>query len=326
MTQARRSFVIAFSGAVLWVVQAAAQAYPSRPITIIVPSAAGGLSDAFVRLIGDTIQGAWGQPVVMDPRSGAGGIIGTQVVANAAPDGYTLLMGNIGPLAINPTLYSSLPYDVETQLAPVALVATYPNVLVVNPSLPIHSIADLIRYAKEKPGTLNFASAGIGQSQHLSGEMFKSMADIDIVHVPYKGTGPALTDLLSGSVQMMFSNVPAAVPYIESGKLRAIAVTGLTRSKALPQVPTVNEAGLPGYDVVSWLALMAPAKTPEEIIARLNAEVAKALASPAGQRHLAAVGADAGSGSGSPQAVARFLKEEQAKWSKVIKEANVKPL
>jgi Tripartite tricarboxylate transporter family receptor len=162
--------------------------------------------DAFVRLIGDTIQGAWGQPVVMDPRSGAGGIIGTQVVANAAPDGYTLLMGNIGPLAINPTLYSSLPYDVETQLASVALVATYPNVLVVNPSLPIHSIADLIRYAKEKPGTLNFASAGIGQSQHLSGEMFKSMADIDIVHVAYKGTGPALTDLLSGSVQMMFSN------------------------------------------------------------------------------------------------------------------------
>jgi tripartite-type tricarboxylate transporter receptor subunit TctC len=324
MTQARRSFVIAFTGAALWVVRAVAQPYPSRPITIVVPSAAGGLSDAFVRLIGDTIQGAWGQPVVMDPRSGAGGIIGTQVVANAAPDGYTLLMGNIGPLAINPTLYSSLPYDVETQLAPVALVATYPNVLVVNPSLPIHSIADLIRYAKEKPGTLNFASAGIGQSQHLSGEMFKSMADIDIVHVPYKGTGPALTDLLSGSVQMMFSNVPAAVPYIESGKLRAIAVTGLTRSKALPQVPTVNEAGLPGYDVVSWLALMVPAKTPDEIIARLHAEVAKALASPAGQRHLAAVGADAGSG--SPQAVARFLKEEQAKWSKVIKEANVKPL
>jgi tripartite-type tricarboxylate transporter receptor subunit TctC len=324
MTKARRSFVIAFTGAVLWIVQAVAQAYPSRPITIIVPSAAGGLSDAFVRLIGDTIQGAWGQPVVMDPRSGAGGIIGTQVVANAAPDGYTLLMGNIGPLAINPTLYSSLPYDVETQLAPVALVATYPNVLVVNPSLPIHSIADLIRYAKEKPGTLNFASAGIGQSQHLSGEMFKSMADIDIVHVPYKGTGPALTDLLSGSVQMMFSNVPAAVPYIESGKLRAIAVTGLTRSKALPQVPTVNEAGLPGYDVVSWLALMAPAKTPDEIIARLHAEVTKALASPAGQRPLAAVGADAGSG--SPQAFARFLKEEQAKWSKVIKEANIKPL
>jgi tripartite-type tricarboxylate transporter receptor subunit TctC len=323
MTKERRSFVIAFTGAVLWIVQAVAQPYPSRPITIIVPSAAGGLSDAFVRLIGDTIQGAWGQPVVMDPRSGAGGIIGTQVVANAAPDGYTLLMGNIGPLAINPTLYSSLPYDVETQLAPVALVATYPNVLVVNPSLPIHSIADLIRYAKEKPGTLNFASAGIGQSQHLSGEMFKSMADIDIVHVPYKGTGPALTDLLSGSVQMMFSNVPAAVPYIESGKLRAIAVTGLTRSKALPQVPTVNEAGVPGYDVVSWLALMAPAKTPDEIIARLHAEVTKALASPAGQRHLAAVGADAGSG--SPRAVARFLKEEQAKWSKVIKEANIKP-
>lgn len=324
MAKTLRSFVIAFTSAVLFIVQAAAQPYPSRPITIIIPSAAGGLSDAFVRLIGDTIQTAWNQPVVMDPRSGAGGIIGTQVVANAAPDGYTLLMGNIGPLAINPALYSSLPYDVETQLAPVALVATYPNVLVVNPSLPIHSIADLIRYAKEKPGTLNYASAGIGQSQHLSGEMFKSMADIDIVHVPYKGTGPALTDLLSGSVQMMFSNVPAAVPYIESGKLRAIAVTGLTRSKALPHVPTVNEAGLPGYDVVSWLALMAPAKTPDEIIARLHAEVTKALASPAGQRHLASVGADAGSG--SPQEFARFLKEEQVKWSKVIKEANIKPL
>jgi tripartite-type tricarboxylate transporter receptor subunit TctC len=233
-------------------------------------------------------------------------------------------MGNIGPLAINPALYSSLPYDVETQLAPVALVATYPNVLVVNPSLPMHSIADLIRYAKEKPGTLNFASAGIGQSQHLSGEMFKSMAKIDIVHVPYKGTGPALTDLLSGSVQMMFSNVPAAIPYIESGKLRAIAVTGLVRSKALPQVPTVDEAGVPGYNVVSWLALMAPARTSSEIIARLNAEVAQALASPAGQRHLAAVGADAGLG--SPQEFGRFLKEEQVKWRKVIKGADIKPL
>jgi len=324
MAKALRSFVIAFTAAVLWIVQAVAQPYPSRPITIIIPSAAGGLSDAFVRLLADTIQSAWGQPVVMDPRSGAGGIIGTQVVANAAPDGYTLLMGNIGPLAINPALYSSLPYDVETQLAPVALVATYPNVLVVNPSLPIHNIADLIRYTKEKPGTINFASAGVGQSQHLSGEMFKSMADIEIVHVPYKGTGPALYDLLSGSVQMMFSNVPAAIPYIESGKLRAIAVTGLARSKALPQVPTVNEAGLPGYNVVSWLALMAPAKTSDEIIARLNAEVTKALASPIGQRHLAAVGADAGSG--SPQDFARFLKEEQVKWGKVIKEANIKPL
>ena len=324
MAKTLRSFVIAFTSAVLFIVQAAAQPYPSRPITIIIPSAAGGLSDAFVRLVGDAMQSAWGQPVVMDPRSGAGGIIGTQVVANAAPDGYTLLMGNIGPLAINPALYSSLPYDVETQLAPVALVATYPNVLVVNPSLPIHSIADLIRYAKEKPGTLNYASAGIGQSQHLSGEMFKSMADIDIVHVPYKGTGPALTDLLSGSVQMMFSNVPATVPCIEAGKLRAIAVTGLTRSKALPQVPTVNEAGVPGYDVVSWLALMAPAKTPDETIARLHAEVTKALASPAGQRHLASVGADAGAG--SPQEFARFLKEEQVKWSKVVKVANIKPL
>lgn len=324
MTKILRVLLAAFTAAVLCMGQAIAQPYPSRPVTIIIPSAAGGLSDAFVRLIGDAMQGDWGQPVVMDPRSGAGGIVGTQVVANAAPDGYTLLMGNIGPLAINPALYSSLPYDVETQLAPVALVATYPNVLVVNPSLPIHSIADLIRYAKEKPGALNFASAGIGQSQHLSGEMFKAMAGVDIVHVPYKGTGPALTDLLGGSVQMMFSNVPAAVPYIESGKLRAIAVTGLVRSKALPQVPTIDEAGVPGYNVVSWLALMAPAKTPGEIIARLNAEVARALASPEGQKHLAAVGADAGLG--SPQEVGRFLREEQVKWRKVIKDADIKPL
>lgn len=299
-----------------------AQDYPTRPITIVVPSAPGGLSDGFVRLIGDSMQRSWGQPVIIEHRAGAGGIVGTQHVAGTNPDGYTLLMGNIGPLAINVGLYKELPYDVNKQFAPVALVSTYPNVLVVHPSVPVKSIKELIQYAKAKPGTLNYASAGIGQSQHLSGEMFRVMADVDIVHVMYKGTGPALADLVGGHIEMMFSNVPAAIPYIQSNKLRALGVTGQARSKALPDVPTIHESGVPGYSVISWLALVAPAGTPPAIVNRLNAEVMKALASPEGQKHLEAVGADAGVG--SPIEFGKFLLEEQTKWRDLIKKADIK--
>lgn len=299
-----------------------AQDYPTRPITIVVPSAPGGLSDGFVRLVGDSMQRSWGQPAVMEHRPGAGGIVGTQHVAGAKPDGYTLLMGNIGPLAINPGLYKELPYDVNKHFTPVALVSVYPNVLVVHPSLPINSVGDMIRYAKEKPGTLNYASAGVGQSQHLSGEMFRVMAGVDIVHVMYKGTGPALADLVGGHIETMFSNVPAAVPYIQSGKLRPLGVTGLSRSKALPDVPTISESGVPGYNVISWLALVAPVGTPPAIVERLNAEVMKALASPEGQKHLEMVGAEAGTG--SPAEFGKFLVAEQAKWSDLIKKADIK--
>ncbi|MGE0153689.1 MAG: Bug family tripartite tricarboxylate transporter substrate binding protein [Reyranellaceae bacterium] len=301
---------------------AMAQDYPTRPITIVVPSAPGGLSDGFVRLVGDSMQRSWGQPVVMEHRPGAGGIVGTQHVAGTKPDGYTLLMGNIGPLAINPGLYKELPYDANKHFAPVALVSVYPNVLVVHPSLPINSVGDMIRYAKEKPGTLNYASAGVGQSQHLSGEMFRVMAGVDIVHVMYKGTGPALADLVGGHIETMFSNVPAAVPYIQSGKLRPLGVTGLTRSKALPDVPTISESGVPGYNVISWLALVAPAGTPPAIVDRLNAEVMKALASPEGQKHLEMVGANAGTG--SPAEFRKFLLDEQKKWGELIKKADIK--
>jgi len=313
------------AGAVATAVSAgavSADTYPSRPITIVVPSAPGGLSDGFVRLVGDAMQAAWGQPVVMEHRPGAGGIIGTQHVAKAAPDGYTLLMGNIGPLAINPSLYPSVPYDVGRDLKAVALVSSYPNVLVVNPKVPVKTVQELIKLAKDKPGSLNFASAGVGQSHHLSGEMFKNMTGVDIVHVPYKGTGPALADLLGGHVEMMFSNVPAAITYIKAGTLRPLGSTGLARSKALPDVPTIAEAGVPGYDVISWLAMVAPAKTPDAIVDRLNAVILKALASPAGEKHLASLGADPGTG--SPAAFDAFMKAEQKKWGDLIRAAGIK--
>ena len=301
---------------------AVAQVYPSRPITMVVPSAPGGLSDPVVRFLGDALQRAWGQPVVMEHRSGAGGVVGTQSVAHAAPDGHTLLFGNIGPLAVTPALQPKLPYSVQRDFEPVALVLTFKNVLVVNPALPVNSVAELIQLARDKPGTLNFASAGNGQSHHLSGELFKSMTGVDIVHVPYKGSGPALTDLIGGQVQMMFSNIPAALPHIRSGKLPALAVTGLERSSETPAVPTINEAGVPGYNVVSWVAIVAPAKTPKAIVERLNSEVQKAWSTAEGQKLLAQMNADAGGG--TPEFLASFMNAESAKWTRLIQDAKIK--
>ncbi len=301
---------------------AQAQDYPSKPIKVVVPAVAGGMTDGFVRIIGDNYQKNWGQPVVMEHRGGAGGIIATQHVATAPADGYTLLMGNIGPLSLNQSLYSSIPYDAEKDLAPVALVATYQNILVVHPSLPVRTVKELIELAKAKPGTLTFSSAGVGQSHHLSGEMFKSQAGVDMVHVPYKGGAPAVTDLVGGHVDMMFSNIPLVIQHIRTGALRALAVTGPKRSAAFPDVPTMIESGLPEYNVISWLALVAPAKTPPEIVKRLNDEAIKALNSEEGRRHLETISADAGVG--DPEYLAKFMADERAKWAKVIKAANIK--
>lgn len=305
-------------------VAAQAQDYPTRPIRVIVPSAPGGLTDTFVQLIGDALRTAWGQTVVMEHKAGAGGIIGSDFVAKSAPDGYTLLAGNIGPLTITPYLrQGKVPYDPARDFVPVNLLATFANVLVVNPSVPATNVGELIRLAKAKPGTLHYASPGIGQSQHMSGELFKRLAGIDIVHVAYKGTGPALTDLVGGQVEMMFSNIPPAVPFISTGRLRPLAVTGPTRSGALPNVPTVAASGLGDYQVVSWVGLFAPAGTPPMIVSRLHAEIARALGTAAAKERIAALGADVGTG--SAQDFANFLSVERTKWSTLIREANIRP-
>lgn len=309
--------------AVLLHAAALAQDYPARPIRVVIPSAPGGFTDTVVQVLNDHFRAVWGQPVVMEHKAGAGGIVGTDAVARAAPDGYTLLAGNIGPIVITPLLQQGkVPYEVERDLVPIKLLTSFGNVLVVHPSVPATSVKELIAFARSKPGALHFASPGIGQSQHLSGELFKRMAEVDIVHVPYKGTGPALTDLIGGQVQMMFSNIPPALQHVESGKLRALAVTGPRRARTLPDLPTLEEAGLPGYQVASWIALFAPAATPPAIVAKLHAEVTQALGSATGRERILAANAEPGTG--SPQDLAAMVAAERSKWSKVIREGNIR--
>lgn len=309
--------------AVLLHAAALAQDYPARPIRVVIPSAPGGFTDTVVQILNDHFRTVWGQPVVMEHKAGAGGIVGTDAVARAAPDGYTLLAGNIGPIVITPLLQQGkVPYEVERDLVPIKLLTSFGNVLVVHPSVPATSVKELIAFARSKPGALHFASPGIGQSQHLSGELFKRMAEVDIVHVPYKGTGPALTDLIGGQVQMMFSNIPPALQHVESGKLRALAVTGPRRARTLPDLPTLEEAGLPGYQVASWIALFAPAATPPAIVAKLHAEVTQALGSATGRERILAANAEPGTG--SPQDLAAMVAAERSKWSKVIREGSIR--
>jgi len=298
------------------------QAYPAKPIRLVVPFPAGGTTDILARAVGQKLTEAWGQPVVVDNRPGAGGNIGSELVAKAAPDGYTLLMGTVGTHAINASLYAKMPYDHIKDFAPVILVAGVPNVLVVNPAVPVNSVQELIAYAKANPGRLNFASSGSGTSIHLSGELFKVMAGVQMTHIPYKGSAPALQDLIGGQVQLMFDNLPSALPQIKGGKLRALAVTSATRAAALPDVPTVAEAGLPGFEASSWFGVLAPAGTPVAIIARLNAEIAKWLASPEAREKLASQGANAAGG--SPEDFAKHIAAETAKWQKVVKESGAK--
>src|SRR5438552_13835540 len=244
---------------------ASAQTYPTRPIRLVVPFPAGGTTDILAREVGQRLSMTLGQPVVIDNRPGAAGNIGADLVAKSAPDGYTLLMGTVGTHAINASLYAKMPYDHVKDFAPIILVAGVPNVLVVNPSLPVNSVQELIAYAKANPGKLNFASSGPGTSIHLSGELFKVMAGVQMTHVPYKGSAPALQDLLGGQVQLMFDNLPPSLPHIKAGKLRALAVTSVARSPALPDVPTIAESGLPGFEASSWFGILVPAGTPSAI-------------------------------------------------------------
>ena len=299
-----------------------AQAYPTRPIRLVVPFPAGGTTDILAREVGQRLSMTLGQPVVIDNRPGAAGNIGADLVAKSAPDGYTLLMGTVGTHAINASLYAKMPYDHVKDFAPVILVAGVPNVLEVNPALPVNSVADLIKLAKAKPGQINFASSGSGTSIHLSGELFKTMAGVDMTHVPYKGSAPAITDLIGGQVQVMFDNLPSSLQFIKAGKLRAIAVTSAKRAPALPDVPTIAESGLPGFEASSWFGIVAPAGTPPAIIARINNDVDQWLQSSEAKEKLLAQGAiPAG---GTPEQFAAHIRDETEKWAKVVKASGAK--
>jgi len=301
---------------------AQAPAYPTKPVRIVVPFPAGGATDILARAVAQKLTETWGQAFVVDNRPGAGGNIGSELVAKAAPDGYTLEMGTVGTHAINASLYAKMPYDHVKDFAPIILVAGVPNVLVVNPAVPVNSVQELIAYAKANPGKLNFASSGNGTSIHLSGELFKVMAGVQMTHIPYKGSAPALADLLGGQVQLMFDNLPPSLPQIKGGKLRALGVTSAARAPALPDTPTIAESGLPGFDASSWFGLLAPAGTPPAIIAKLNTEIAKWLATPEAKEKLVAIGANIAGG--TPEDFARHVQAETAKWAKVVKESGAK--
>jgi tripartite-type tricarboxylate transporter receptor subunit TctC len=297
-------------------------AYPSKPIRIVVPFPAGGTTDILARAVAQKLTESMGQPVVVDNRAGAGGNIGADLVAKSPADGYTLLMGTVGTHAINASLYAKMPYDHVRDFAPIILVAGVPNVLVINPALPVNSVQELIAYGKANPGKLNFASSGNGTSIHLAGELFKTMTGVQMAHVPYKGSAPALVDLAGGQVELMFDNLPSSLAMIKGGKLKALAVTSAQRSAALPDVPTVAESGLAGFEASSWFGLLAPAGTPKDIIAKLNGEVAKWLATPEAREKLAAQGAiPAGR---SPDDFMRHIAAETVKWQKVVKESGAK--
>ena len=295
----------------------AAETYPTRPIRVIVTYPPGGGVDLAARVIGQKFTEAFGQQVIIDNRGGAGGNIAMEMGARAQPDGYTLTMSAAGPTAINVSLYNKVPFDPVRDYAPVARVASTIYALVVHPSVEAKSVKELIALAKARPGKLTFASAGIGAPPHLSGELLKTMAGIDIVHVPYKGTGPALADLVGGQVTMMFSDALAAAPQIKAGKLRGLAVSSSRRFPLVPDLPTVAESGVPGFSAVGWTGLLAPAGTPRPIIQKLNAEIVRVLSLPDVKEKLAGDGSEFGKN--TPEDFSKFIKEEIAKWGKVIK-------
>jgi tripartite-type tricarboxylate transporter receptor subunit TctC len=301
---------------------AQAASYPNRPIRIVVPFPVGGIADTFSRTIGIKLTEVWGQPVVVENKTGAGGNIGAELVAKSAPDGYTLVMGNIGSHAVNVSLFKNIPFDPIKDFVPIAHVLDAEGLLVVNPSVNANSVREILEMARAQPGKLSYASGGLGTTSHLAGELFKSTAKVDIVHVPYKGNSPAITDLLGGQTQMSFATMPTVLPHVKAGKLRAIASIGLARTVALPDVPTVAESGLPGFEVSNWIGLFAPAGTPTEIIAKLNAEVQKIMRSPDVQKRLEAEGARFIPT--TPGQFAAFQKDELVKWAKIIKDANIK--
>ena len=302
-------------------------AWPNKPVRIIVPFAAGGTTDILARAMVPELTKAFGQSFIVENRAGAGGNIGADLVAKSPPDGYTILMGTVGTHGINKALYAKMPYDSQKDFAPITLVAGVPNVMVMNAekarALNINSVPDFIKYAKANPAKLSMASSGNGTSIHLAGELFKSRTGVFMTHIPYRGSGPALLDLVGGSVDVMFDNLPSALPQIKSGKLKAFAVTSAQRSSAVPELPTIEEAGkLPGFDASSWFGLLAPAGTPPDIVARIQQEVAKSLGTPAIKEKLLAQGAIPGGN--TPEQFNAFINAEHVKWAQVVKVSGAK--
>jgi tripartite-type tricarboxylate transporter receptor subunit TctC len=301
--------------------QVHAQSFPAKPIRLIVAFAPGGNTDVVARAIAPKLGELLGQQVVVDNRPGGGTTIGTEALARSAPDGYTLMLTGFD-FTVNPSLRSKLPYDTEKDFTPIALIATYPMVLVANPALPAQSVKELIAFAKANPGRINYASAGSGSPGHLSGELLKSLAGVDLTHVPYKGSGAALADLLAGQVQLLFSGMPAVASFVQSGRLKLLAVTGTKRDPALPDVGTVQEGGVPGYEVVSWLGFLAPAGVPRPIVDRLNREIGRALQAADVRERLASMGGELGAS--TPEAFGKLLRVEVSKWSRVVHGAGIK--
>ena len=301
---------------------ALAQGFPNKQIRLVAPSAPGDAPDVIARLVAEKLSATLGQQVVVDNKPGAGGVVGSEIVAKAPADGYTLIMGNAGSHGINAAVYTKLPYDIQRDFAPVSQIAVAPNIFIVNPSVPAKTIQEFIAYAKTKPGQLNYASGGNGSSSHMSMELLKTMAGIDVAHVPYKGSTPALTDLIGGQASIMSVNLPPAVPHVKSGRLRALAVTTKTRSPLLPDVPTVAESGLPDFETVAWFGVLAPAATPKDVVARLSAEIAKIAKSPEMRERLSALGAEpVGS---TPEESAAIIARDIAKWTTLAKSVGIR--
>ena len=303
------------------VATAAAQEYPTRPVRYVVPFTAGGGGDIIIREVAQRLTARLGQTVIVDNRAGAGGSLGTEVVARAAPDGYTLLMANVAPMAINVSVYKKLNYDPLKDFAPVTLLASFPNILVLHPSLPARTLPQLIVLARAKPGQLTYASAGAGSTTHLAAEFFKSRAQVDLIHVPYKGGGAALIDLVAGQVTLYFSSMPAALPMVRTGRLRALGVTGLARSIAAPEVPTIAESGFPGFEAVTWIGAVAPAGTPPAIVARLNKELVEIMQAADMREKMIAQGAEPLTN--TPEQFAAYIKSEIGKWAAVVRQAGI---
>jgi len=312
-----------FLAAALTAIPAAlAQTYPTKTVRMIVAFPPGGTTDILARATAQKLTEAFGQQVVIDNRPGAGGNIGTELVARSPADGYTLLASPGSTLTSNPAVYAKVPFDTVRDFAPVTIIAEVPNVLIVHPSLPVKTVKELIALAKTRPGQLAYASTGAGQSTHLSAELFKQMARVDMIHVPYKGSAPALTDMVAGQVTVMFDNMPSCLPFVKAGRLKAIAVTSTKRSPTTPELPTVAEAALPGFDVTVWFSVLAPANTPRDIVARLNGEIVKALKAPDMRERLSQQGAEPVGN--TPEEFSAVIKRDLAKWSKLVKDANIR--
>ena len=303
-------------------VSAQSQPYPNKPIKIISPFATGGIADTFSRVVGQGLSESLGQPVVVENKTGGGGNIGADFVAKAPADGYTLVMGNIGSHAVNPYLMKNMPYDPLKDFEPVAYVLDAEGLLVVNPTIPVKNVTELIAYVKARPGQVSYGSGGVGTTSHLAGELFKSLAKVDMTHIPYKGNALAITDLIGGQTQVMFATMPTVLPYVKTDKLKALAVIGSSRASSLPDVPTVAET-LPGFDVSNWIGIFAPAGTPKPIINKLNAEIIKIMQQPAVQKRLETEGAKFKPM--TPEAFGAFQKNEALKWAKTIKDSGIKP-